>query len=71
MGKLIITWGQAFWYITLRGHWCHIVVLNGHKATEDKSDDTKERPYEESDCVLDQLPTYHMKILLGDFNAKL
>jgi exonuclease III len=26
--------------------------------------------YEELECVFDQLPKYHMKILLGDFNAQ-
>jgi hypothetical protein len=26
-------------YIILRGHWCHIVVLNVNAPTEDKTDD--------------------------------
>jgi hypothetical protein len=26
--------------------------------------------YEELECVFDKFPKYHMKILLGDFNAK-
>jgi hypothetical protein len=49
-------------YIILRGRWCHIVVLNVHAPTEDKIDDVKDSFYEELEC--------HMKILLGDFNAK-
>jgi hypothetical protein len=28
-------------YIILRGHWCHIIVLNVHAPTEDKTDDVK------------------------------
>jgi hypothetical protein len=28
-------------YITLRGRWCDIIVLNVHAPTEDKCDDTK------------------------------
>jgi len=28
-------------YITLRGPWCDIIVLNVHTLTEDKCDDTK------------------------------
>jgi hypothetical protein len=56
-------------YIILRGHWCHIIVLNVHAPTEDKSDDVKDT-YEELECVFDKFPKYHMKILLGDFNAK-
>jgi len=39
--------------------------------TEDKSDDSKDSFYKELDRVLDHFPKYHMKILLGDFNAKL
>jgi hypothetical protein len=57
-------------YILLRGSWCDIVVLNVHARTEDTCDDTKDRFFEELEGVFDQFPKYHMKILLGDFNAK-
>jgi exonuclease III len=30
-------------YIILRGRWCHIIVLNVHAPTEDKTDDVKEK----------------------------
>jgi endonuclease/exonuclease/phosphatase family metal-dependent hydrolase len=30
----------------------------------------KDSFYEEVECVFDKFPKYHMKILLGDFNAK-
>ena len=57
-------------YIVLRGHWCNIIVLNVHAPREDKSDDSKDSFYEELEKVSDHFPRYHMKILLGDFNAK-
>jgi endonuclease/exonuclease/phosphatase family metal-dependent hydrolase len=57
-------------YITLRGRWCHIIVLNVHAPTEDKTDDVMQSFYEELERVFDKFPKYHMKILLGDFNAK-
>jgi hypothetical protein len=57
-------------YIILRGRWCHNIVLNVHAPTEDKTDDVKYSSYEELERVFDKLPKYHMKILLGDFNAK-
>jgi exonuclease III len=47
----------------------NIVVLNVHAPTEDKIDDIKDRFYEEIEQVFDKFPRYHMKILLGDFNA--
>jgi hypothetical protein len=28
-------------YVTLRGHWCDVIVLNVQAPPEDKSDDTK------------------------------
>jgi hypothetical protein len=57
-------------YIILRGRWCHIIVLNVHAPTEDKTDDMKDSFYEELERVFDKFPKYHMKILLGDFKAK-
>jgi hypothetical protein len=57
-------------YIILRCRWCKIIVLNVHAPTEDKIDDMKDRFYEELEQVFDKFPRYHMKILLGDFNAK-
>jgi len=42
-----------------------------HAPTEDKSDDSKDSLYEELEQVFSHFPTYDMKILLGDFNAKL
>jgi hypothetical protein len=58
-------------YIILRGCCCHIIVLNVHAPTEDKTDDVKDSTYEELEGVFDKFPKYHMKILLGDFNAKI
>jgi hypothetical protein len=46
------------------------VVLNVHAPTQDKTDDMKDSFYEELERVFDKFSTYHMKILLGDFNAK-
>jgi exonuclease III len=57
-------------YIILRGHWCHIIVLNVLAPTEDKTDDVKDSFYEELERMFDKLHKYRMKILLGDFNAK-
>jgi exonuclease III len=42
-------------YITLKGHWCDI-VLNVHASTKDKVDDTKDSFYKELEQVFDQFP---------------
>jgi hypothetical protein len=57
-------------YITLNGRWCDIIVLNAHAPTEDKEVVLKDSFYEELEDVFYQFPRYHMKILMGDFNAK-
>jgi hypothetical protein len=54
----------------LRNCWCHIIVLNVHAPTGNKTDNVKESLYEELECVFDKFPKHHMKILLGDFNVK-
>jgi hypothetical protein len=57
-------------YIILRDRWCDIIVLNVSTPKNDKSDDMNDRFYEELERVLNKFPKYRMKILLGDFNAK-
>jgi len=57
-------------YIVLRGRWCNIIVVNVHAPSEEKSDESKDSLYEELEQVFDHFPKYHMKMLLGDFNAK-
>jgi hypothetical protein len=57
-------------YIILRDCWCDIIILNIHAPTENKIDDIKDRFYEELEHVTDTFPKYHMKIWLGDLNAK-
>jgi exonuclease III len=56
--------------IILRGRWCDIITLNDHAPIENKTDDMKDRFYEELEYVFNKFPKYHMKVLLGDFNAK-
>jgi hypothetical protein len=41
-----------------------------HAPTEDKDDDLTDSFYEELEQVFDQFPRYLVKLLLGDFNAK-
>ena len=57
-------------YIVLRFRWCNIIILNVHAPNEEKSDNSKDSSYEELEKVFDDFPKYDIKILLGDFNAK-
>jgi len=49
-------------YIVLRGHWFHIIVVNVHAPSEEKSE-SKESFYEELQQVFDHFPKYQAKIL--------
>jgi len=42
-----------------------------HAPSEEKSNDSKDRFYEELEQVFDNFPLYHTKIPLGDFNAEM
>jgi hypothetical protein len=43
-------------YIILRDRWYHIIVLNVHAPTEDKTDDVKDRFYEKLERLFDKIP---------------
>jgi hypothetical protein len=43
----------------LRGRWFHIIVLNIHAPTEDKTDYVKGSFYEELERIFDKLSKYH------------
>jgi hypothetical protein len=43
-------------YVTRRGPWGDIIVLNVHAPTEDKSDNMKDTFYGEIERVLDEFP---------------
>jgi hypothetical protein len=57
-------------YIILRGRSYDIIVLVVHAPTEFTIDDVKHSFYDELETVFDKIPKYHMKTVLGDFNAK-
>ena len=57
-------------YVVLTGHWFNIIVLNVHAPSEEKSDDLKDGFYEELEQIFYNFLKYHVKILLGDGNAK-
>jgi len=50
---------------------CNISVLFLHTLTDEKSDDSIDSFYEEVDHVFDHFPKYHIKIMLGDYNAEM
>jgi len=62
---------DRFSYIVLRGRGHNIILVNVHAPRKEKSDESKHSFYEELEQIFYHFPKYHMKILLGNFNAKL
>jgi hypothetical protein len=56
VGKRVDFVSDRMSYIILRGRWCHIIVLNVHTPTDDKTDDVKDSFYEELQHVFDKFP---------------
>lgn len=56
--------------LRLRGKFYNVSIVNAHAPTEDKDDNVKTAFYNKLEKVIDKLPRYDMKIILGDFNAK-
>jgi hypothetical protein len=50
---------------------CNIIVLNVDVQREEKSDDAKDSIYEELQKIFGHFSKYHIRILLGDFDATL
>jgi len=57
-------------YIVLRGRWRNIIVVNVHAPSEEKCGESKDSYNEELQQMFDHFSKYHMKMLLGDLNAK-
>ncbi|XP_018347843.1 PREDICTED: craniofacial development protein 2-like, partial [Trachymyrmex septentrionalis] len=57
--------------LVVQGRWYKIAIINVHAPKEDKDDEIKDGFYEELEHLVDQLPNDYMKIVVGDFNAKI
>ena len=57
-------------YTVLGGRWRNTIVINVYAPSEEKSGESKDSFCEELEQVFNHFPKYHMKILLGDINAK-
>ncbi|PNF13763.1 hypothetical protein B7P43_G13144 [Cryptotermes secundus] len=58
-------------YIIPKRRWYDIIVLNVHAPTKDQIDDMKGSFCDELERVFHKFPKYNIKILLGEFGAKL
>jgi predicted Fe-S protein YdhL (DUF1289 family) len=57
--------------IRIRGRYRKISIINVHCPTEEKEYEEKEKFYEEIEKVYNGIPKYDVKMIIGDFNAKI
>ena len=57
--------------IGIKAKFANIRIICAHAPTEEKDEDTKDIFFELLDKTYEQCPGYDIKIVLGDFNAKL
>ncbi|KAL4143409.1 hypothetical protein QTP88_005744 [Uroleucon formosanum] len=57
--------------LTIKGKFFDITFLNGHAPTEEKTPEEKDDFYENLEQTLNEIPRNRIRIVLGDFNAKL
>ncbi|XP_045494840.1 craniofacial development protein 2-like [Colias croceus] len=56
--------------LRLKGKFSNITIINAYAPTELADEETKDSFYDDLENVYEQAPQYDVKILLGDFNAK-
>ncbi|XP_058120479.1 craniofacial development protein 2-like [Anopheles ziemanni] len=57
-------------YLRMRGKFHNISLINVHAPTEDKDEEEKDLFYGRLAKLYESCPRYDVKIILGDFNAK-
>jgi exonuclease III len=57
-------------WIGVRGKFRNYSIINAHAPTEDKDDEEKDKFYLELERVYSQCSKHDIKMVLGDFNAK-
>lgn len=57
--------------IRLKGKMFNMTLINAHAPTEDAEDHVKEKFYDTLEKIYDLAPRHDIKIVLGDFNAKI
>uniref|UniRef100_A0A8D8TV43 Craniofacial development protein 2 n=1 Tax=Cacopsylla melanoneura TaxID=428564 RepID=A0A8D8TV43_9HEMI len=58
-------------YLTISAQWFDVTLLCGHAPCEDADDAVKDEFYSQLEMTYNMIPRNHIKILLGDYNAKI
>jgi len=61
---------DRFCWIRVCGKFRNYSIINVHAPTEDKDDEEKDKFYLELETIYSRCPKHDIKMVLGDFNAK-
>jgi len=57
--------------LRIKGHFNNLWIISVHAPTEEKTDEEKEKFYEDLQIVHNKIPKHDLVIILGDLNAKI
>lgn len=57
--------------LRIKGRFQNISIVNCHAPTEESTDVSKDQFYDELETAFGAIPAYDVKLVIGDFNAKL
>ncbi|XP_025425626.1 craniofacial development protein 2-like [Sipha flava] len=57
--------------LTIEAQYFEITFVNGHAPTEEKTQEKKDEFYDHLEYTFNEIPRSRIRIVLGDFNAKL
>lgn len=68
--KIFVPINDRICYIVAKGKWFDIAFINYYASTVDKDNETKNDFYSRLETVYESIPSNVIKVVLGDFNAK-
>lgn len=69
--KKFETVNDRIYYLEIECKWVNIVIVNCYALTEENEDEIKNLFYDRLDTVYDLISSNKVKLLTGDFNAKI
>ena len=57
--------------LRIKGRFNNLITINAHAPTEEKTDEEKEKFYEDLQTIHNKIPKHDIVIILGDMNAKI
>ena len=64
-------YNERLYKLQIKGKFNNLSVISVHAPTEEKTDEEKEKFYEDLQIIHNKIPKHDIVIILGDLNAKI